>query len=151
MTQHTKLFERLWYLMISNAKTDKAVIFIAVAGMVVGILALLGFLPTIVGSIALGLLAGQSLRPILQTSNIQTRTERIEKMVPYDSWPDECYGCGQTLGSVRGQFVVHKDDDPNSLKAVGLCETCTRTHSTLLDYSDVVAESFDHRDEPEEI
>jgi len=131
--------------------SEKGTMFIALAGLVVGMLALQGWVPVIAGSIALGLLAGQAFRPILQTSTVRTKTETIDKIVPYNDWPDECYGCGQTLGSVRGQLAIHKGESTDQMKAVGLCETCTRTHSTLLDYSDRVQEAFDHRGEPEEI
>jgi hypothetical protein len=131
--------------------TEKGTMFIAMAGLVVGMLALQGWIPTIAGSIALGLLAGQAFRPILQSSNIQTKTVTTEQIVPYNDWPDECYGCGAELGAIRGQLAIHKSEDSDDMKAVGLCEECTRTHSTLLDYSDRVQEMFDHRGNPEEI
>jgi hypothetical protein len=173
MTRDTRLFEKprlrrfrvlidmMQVVMdaISNAvsgvfdilTTERGTIFVTLVGMVFSMLALQGWVPVIVGSVALGLLAGQAFRPLLQTSSNSTRTETIEKMVPYNEWPNECYACGQPLGSVRGQLVVHKGDNANSLKAVGLCETCTRTHSTLLDYSDEMEEIFDSRGDPEEL
>lgn len=108
-------------------------------------------LPVMAASVGLGLLIGQAMRGLLQTSTFETRTETIDKIVPYDNWPDSCYACDNELGHVRGQLVIHKGEDTNQMKAVGLCENCTRTHSTMLDYSDRFAEIYDMRGEPEEL
>lgn len=108
-----------------------------------------GTLPLLVGCSAMGALIFGSLYGNLQTFTTNTETITVTETVPYDEWPDDCYGCNNTIGTVRGQFVVQRGENSKKIKAVGLCEECTRTYSTLIEYSDVVQESFDDRGDTE--
>lgn len=82
-------------------------------------------------------------------SPIQVEKE-TETIVPYEDWPTECYGCGESITDdmdVRGQFVVHKGESVANTKAVGLCDECTWTGSTVVDNMYQFTEPFDGRDE----
>ena len=124
---------------------------VTVGSMVIIMSSLQGLIPAAAGSIALGLLGGYSMRPLFNTVETRTKTVTVEEIIPYNDWPNDCYGCGNTLGEKRGQFVVQTGEESNNIKAVGLCKKCTRTHSTLLDYSEKFNKLYDMRGEPEEI
>lgn len=111
---------------------DKVVLTTSVISLVAALASLNGVIPITIGSLAIGWLTGHAVGQLLlnrQTSRI------VEKTVPYENWPDDCYSCGDKLQSTRGQLAIQKSDDKHDIKAVGLCEKCTRTHSTMLDYS----------------
>ena len=130
---------------------ERVFMLLTIASFVVAFISLQGWAPTIVGSLAIGILAGLSFYPIFRSLQPQIREKEIKKVIPYDDWPNTCYACNTELGQNRGQFVVQKGDDRNKIKSVGLCEECTRTHSTLLDYSDRFEKLYDMSGDPEEI
>lgn len=124
--------------------------------------AIMGIIPTMVGAIAFGIFSGFSIGKIFieqredSSNHIRTKTETEvkEKIIPYDSWPDDCYTCGEDIDEnmeYRGQFVVHKGESDIKTKAVPLCEECMWTHSTLIDNHDRLVETYDGRVEPEEL
>lgn len=129
---------------------------------VVAQVALLGLIPPLLGAIALGLLAGTAMGK----GYIQNKAQGIEhvtsnndpivetEIIPYDQWPDKCYVCHDDIPDdmeIRGQFVIHKGESESRTKAVPLCESCTWTHSTLVDNHDTLVEIYDERDEPTEL
>lgn len=93
---------------------------------------------------------GQNTEPTSSSSSTTT-TNTVETIVPYDDWPNDCHTCDSKLGEMRAQFVVHKGDNPNQMKAIALCESCARVHGTIIDYDDEFAQLFDNRDEPDEL
>lgn len=123
---------------------------------------LIGLIPTIFGSAALGIFAGLSIgklyiyAPASSIDDVTTRNNSIveTEIVPYNSWPDKCYICDDEVEEdmeIRGQFVVHKGESESQTKAVPLCEECTWTHSTLIDNHDMLVGIYDERQETTEL
>lgn len=109
---------------------------------------------TIAGGLALGVLSGFALWGwmIVHNPPVETHTETVERIVPYDQWPDKCYVCGKDIDSdmeLRGQFVIHKGESEAETRAVPLCEECTWTYTTLTEWHDeLVAGVYDRRGDP---
>ncbi len=120
--------------------------------------ALLSVIPTIIGPPALGVLVGTALGQLHTNSTNSSGTTdttsdntSAKSIIPYEQWPDECYVCHDSINrdmDIRGQFVVHKGESKSETKAVGLCEECTWTHSTLVDNHDTLVSIYDDRTEP---
>ena len=142
--------------------SDTGALGVMAGSFVVAQVALLGLIPPILGGIALGLLTGtaigkgyiQNKTPDLK--NVTSNNDPIveTEIIPYDQWPDECYVCHDDIPDdmeIRGQFVIHKGESESRTKAVPLCESCTWTHSTLVDNHDTLVEIYDERGKPSEL
>ncbi len=139
----------------ANKFVQGIVLLVAFAVVQVAILLGVSSVPLSIGaSLCLGLLGGAGVWGwrLLHEPPVEKHTETVEKLVPYDQWPDQCYVCNSDIDGdmkVRGQFVVHKGQSEAETKAAPLCEECTWTYTTLAEYDEqLVSDVYDCRGEP---
>lgn len=153
-----------WYG--KTAASDKGAVGIMIVCLIVSQVALMGFIPTIIGNFSLGVLAGTGIAKVVFNNDsndnsidkynqpVSKEVETKKEIVPYNQWPDECYVCNDNIPenmSIRGQYVVHKGESNTQMKAIPLCESCTWTHATLLDNHDRMTKIFDERENETEL
>jgi len=128
-----------------------------IAAQVILLTASMAIFPQIALSLCLGTLAGFAYWGYHQTHvnpRVETHTETVEQLIPYDQWPDQCYVCNSDIEhdmNVRGQLAIHKGEEEAKTKAAPLCESCTLTYSTLMDNHDTLVDIYDRRDRPVEL
>lgn len=88
----------------------------------------------------------------LSDNSTEVETQIEEEIIPYKDWPDSCYACPNDIDDeLRAQFVVHREESEAGLRAVGLCNECALTYSTVLDNHDILLDAYDKTDDPIDI
>lgn len=141
------MFGKLW--------SENTLLLVMLVLFLVTAVAIAGLIPTIIGNFTFGIFAGTAIGKIfIENTRTEIREREVEKIVPYEQWPEQCYSCGDEIPEsmeYRGQYVVHKGEDAAKTKAVGLCEECTWTYSTLVDNHERFIDPLDCRNDPIEL
>lgn len=143
-----EILDRLEWL-IKKIHTDKGAIILTFSSFVVVEMALLGWIPMVIGALALVVsLVSLAILIEIVTDQEDIVYETESEIIPYENWPDSCYVCNGEIPDdmrTRGQFAINKGESVSMTKSIGLCEECTWTYSTLLDNHDELVRIYDDR------